>query len=60
MAFFRYCCSHLVLGLMQTSLLFFNLALENEREKGLSDNESRKKTKRGGKQKKEVCSEALT
>lgn len=46
MAFFRYCCSHLVLGLMQTSLLFFSLALENEREKGLSDNEGKKKNKK--------------
>lgn len=27
-AFFRYCCSHLVSGLMHTSLLFFSLALE--------------------------------
>lgn len=28
MAFFKYCCSHLVSGLMQTSLLFFSLALQ--------------------------------
>lgn len=27
MAFFKYCCSHLVSGLMQTSLLLFSLAL---------------------------------
>lgn len=30
MAFFRYCCSHLVSGLMHTSLLFFSLALQRE------------------------------
>lgn len=31
MAFFKYCCSHLVSGLMQTSLLLFSLALQNKR-----------------------------
>lgn len=31
MAFFKYCCSHLVSGLMQTSLLLFSLALWNKR-----------------------------
>lgn len=32
MAFFKYCCSHLVSGLMQTSLLFFSLALWEKKE----------------------------
>lgn len=36
MAFFRYCCSHLVAGLMQTSLLFFSLALWEDRRVKLS------------------------
>lgn len=52
MAFFRYCCSHLVLGLMQTSLLFFSLALETrERSEwaGQSDNEG-ERGKKGGRE----------
>lgn len=32
MAFFKYCCSHLVSGLMQTSRLLFSLALQERQE----------------------------